>query len=113
MKRRSAALVPSSLRIEDAAFLHAGDGLADQRAGVLGQRQVAVRAAEDHDVEAGRRLAVGASRRPHHTPSGSGMMQRLAPAQQPLDAGAGVVGLAAAGGAEIAEPIIWKPRMRE
>ncbi len=45
-------------QIEDAAFGHAGDRLADQRAGVLGQGKVAVRPAENRNVEPGRGFAV-------------------------------------------------------
>jgi uncharacterized small protein (DUF1192 family) len=63
-------------QIQDTAFGHAGDGFADQRAGMLGDRQIAARAAEDNRVMRGGRRSVGRTRSPHHTPSGSMMTTR-------------------------------------
>ena len=93
-------------QIEDAAFLHAGDRLADQRAGMFGQRQIAMRAAEDRHVIAGRVFAVGSE--PQAPPHAKRIRDDDARTfrQQPLDAAHSVVRFARASGAAKEQAII-------
>jgi hypothetical protein len=67
MNRRSPALVPIWLRSMQLSAMPAT--LSDQRAGVLGQSEIAVSAAEDRDLERDGEWGSAFSRSPHHTPS--------------------------------------------
>ena len=93
-------------QIQNTAFGHAGDGFADQPAGMLGDRQIAARASKDDHVMRGGRRPVGEDAQPPPHAQRINDDDAAATLEHAFNHRTGGIGLAGAGRAGEAEAVV-------
>ena len=112
MKRRRAALLPSSERSTTQASASAGDQPAEGRAHVGRDRHVGMAAAEHDDRIAGVRAVGAGAQSPPHAERIDDRDPR-AGLEQPLDKALCRIGLARTGGADNRDPVVERRRRQD